>query len=69
MESLIDAVGYHLVPMYRVIGLTAAVALLMLNLVGILKMALDIVIMAIAIARIRGCGWWLMGAFWAFYFR
>jgi hypothetical protein len=63
-ESLIDAVGYHLVPMYRVIGPTAALALLLLFLVGILRMLLDIVIRAIMIARIRGCGWWLMGAFW-----
>ena len=63
-ESLIDAVGYHLVPMYRVIRPTAAVALLVLFLVGILRMLLDIVIRVIAIARIRGCGWWLMGAFW-----
>ena len=63
-ESLIDAVGYHLVPMYRVIRPTAAVELLVLFLVGILRMLLDIVIRAIAIARIRGCGWWLMGAFW-----
>jgi hypothetical protein len=62
-ESLIDAVGYHLVPMYRVIGPTAAVVLLVLFLVGILRMLLDIVIRAIAIARVRGCGWWLMGAF------
>ena len=38
---LIDAVGYHLVPMYRVIGPTAAVALLVLFLVGILRMLLD----------------------------
>jgi hypothetical protein len=36
-ESLIDAVGYHLVPMYQVIRLTAAVALLVLFLVGILR--------------------------------
>jgi hypothetical protein len=62
-ESLIDAVGYHLVPINRVIGPTAAVALLVLFLVGILRMLLDIVIRAIAIARVRGCGWWLMGAF------
>jgi hypothetical protein len=55
-ESLIDAVGYHLVPMYRVIGPTAAMALLVLFLVGILRMLLDIVIRAIAIARVRGCG-------------
>jgi hypothetical protein len=63
-ESFIDAVGNHLVPMYRVIGPTAAVALLVLFLVGILRMLLDIVIRAIAIVRIRGCGWWLMGALW-----
>jgi hypothetical protein len=68
-ESLIDAVGYHLVPMYRVIGPTAAVALLVLFLVGILRMLLDIVIRAIAIARVRGCRWWLMGAFWGTLFQ
>jgi hypothetical protein len=39
------------------------VALLVLFLVGILRMLLDIVIRAIAIAKVRGCGWWLMGAF------
>jgi hypothetical protein len=52
-----------------VIGPTAAVALLVLFLVGILRMLLDIVIRAIAIARIRGCGWWLMGAFWGTQFQ
>jgi hypothetical protein len=47
-ESLIDAIGYHLVPMYRVIRPTAAVALLVLFLVSILRMLQDIVIRAIA---------------------
>ena len=46
------------------IGPTAAVALLVLFLVGILRMLLDIVIRAIAIARVRGCGWWRMEAFY-----
>jgi hypothetical protein len=55
--------------MYRVIGPTAAVALLVLFLVGILRMLLDIVIRAIAIAKVRGCGWWLMGAFWGTLFQ
>jgi hypothetical protein len=54
--------------MHRVICLTAAVALLILFLVGILRM-LDIVIRAIAIARVRGCGWWLIGAFWGILFQ
>ncbi len=41
-----------------------AVALLKLFLMGILRMTLDIVIRAIAIARVRSCGWWLIAAFW-----
>ena len=40
-----------------------------LFLVGILRMLLDIVIRAIAIARVQGCGWWLMGAFWGTLFQ
>jgi hypothetical protein len=67
--NLIDAVGYYLVPMYRVIDPAAAVALLILLLVGILRMTLDIVIGAMVIARVRGCGWWLMGAFWGTLFQ
>ncbi len=57
--------GHHLVLMYRVIGPSAAVALM----VGILRMLLDIVIRAIMTLRIRGCGWWLMGAFWGTLFQ
>jgi hypothetical protein len=63
-ESLIDAMGYHPVLMYRVIGPSVAVALMILFLEGILRITLDIVIRAVTIARIRGCRWWLMGAFW-----
>ncbi len=55
--------------MYRVISPMAAVALLILFLVGIPRITLDIVIRAIAIEKVRGCGWWLMGAFWGPYFR
>jgi hypothetical protein len=55
-ESLTDTTGCHLVPMYQVIGLSVTVALLMLLLVSTLRMALDIVIQAIATARARSCG-------------
>jgi hypothetical protein len=50
--------------MYQVIGLSVTVALLILLLVSNLRMAPDIMIRAIAIARARSCGWWLMRAFW-----
>ncbi len=41
----------------------------MLFLVGIVRMLLDIVVRAVAIAKVRGCGWWLMGAFWELLFQ
>ncbi len=55
--------------MYRVICPTAAVALLVLFMVVILRMLLEILIRVIPIARIRGCGWWLMEAFWGTLFQ
>ena len=66
---LVDAVGHHLVPMYRFIGPTATMALVVLFLIGVVRMLLDIVIRAVAIAKVRGCGWWLMGAFWGTLFQ
>ncbi len=41
-----------MVPMYRMIGPTAVGALLVLFLMGILRMLLDIVVRAIAIAKV-----------------
>jgi hypothetical protein len=58
-----------LVPMYRFIGPAATIALIVLFLVGIVRMLLDIVVRAVAIAKVRGCGWWLMGAFWGTLFQ
>jgi hypothetical protein len=55
--------------MYRFIGPTATMALIVLFLVGVARMLLDIVIRAVVIAKVRGCGWWLMGAFWGTLFQ
>jgi hypothetical protein len=49
---LVDAVGHHLVPMYRFIGPTATIALVVLFLIGVARMLLDIVIRAVAITRV-----------------
>jgi hypothetical protein len=64
-ESLTNTVECRLVPMYQLIGLSVAVALLMLLLMSILRMVLDIMIQVITMLRVRSCGWWLMGAFWS----
>jgi hypothetical protein len=52
-----------------VISLSVAVALLILLLMGVLRMALDIVIRAITIAIVKSCRWWLIGAFWGVLFQ
>jgi hypothetical protein len=67
-DSLIDAVGYHLVPMYSVIGPTAA-ALLGPVPAGHFQDAVGHCDRAIVIARVRECRWWLMGAFWGTLFQ
>ncbi|MFN9907572.1 MAG: hypothetical protein ACK56F_15850, partial [bacterium] len=64
-----DVGGFHLVPLYRLLGPTAMIAILILYLVGIVRMMLDIVVRAIAIARVRGCGLWLLGALWGTLFQ
>jgi hypothetical protein len=68
-DHLMDVVGFHLVPLYRLLGPTAVIAILILFLMGIIRMLLDIVIRAIAIARVRGCGFWLLGALWGTVFQ
>jgi hypothetical protein len=68
-DHLVDVVGFHLVPLYRLLGPTAIIAILVLFLMGIIRMLLDIVIRAIAIARVRGCGLWLLGALWGTLFQ
>jgi hypothetical protein len=68
-DHLVDVVSFHLVPLYRLLGPTAVIAILILFLVGIIRMLLDIVIRAIAIAQVRGCGLWLLGALWGTLFQ
>ncbi len=62
-ESLIDAVGYHLVPMYRVIGDDCSGGAACAIPGGHLEDAAGHRDQGNRIARVRGCGWWLMGAF------
>jgi hypothetical protein len=68
-DHLVDVVGFHLVPLYRLLDPTAVIAILILFLVGIIRMLLDIVIWAIPIARLQGCGLWLLGVLWGTVFQ
>ncbi len=59
-----NAVGYQLIPLYRLIGQTAVIVILVMFIVGMVRMLLDILVRAIVIARVRRCRFWMFGALW-----
>ena len=56
--------GYHLIPLYWLVGPTAVIIILIMFIVGMVRMLLDIIVRAIIIAWMRGCGFWMFGALW-----
>jgi len=60
----VNAVGYQMIPLYRLIGPAAVIVILVMFIVGMVRMLLDILVRAIVIARVRGCGFWMFGALW-----
>ena len=63
-DQIASSVGYHLVPLYRLVGPTAIIIIFVMFIVGGVRMLVDIFVRAIVIARVRGCGFWLFGALW-----
>ena len=63
-DQIANAVGYHLIPLYRLVGPTAIIIIFIMFIVGGVRMLVDILVRAIVIARVRGCGFWLFGALW-----
>ncbi len=51
-DQIVNAVGYRLIPLYRLIGPTAVIVLLVMFIVGMARMLVDIVVRAIIIARV-----------------
>jgi hypothetical protein len=56
--------GYHLIPLYWLVGPTAVIIILIMFIVGMVRMLLDIIVRAIIIAWMCGCGFWMFGALW-----
>jgi hypothetical protein len=63
-NQIVDAVGYHLIPPYRLIGPTAVIIILIMFIVGMVRMLLDILVRAIVIVRVRLCRFGMFGALW-----
>jgi hypothetical protein len=60
----VNAVGYQLIPLYRLIGPTAVMVILVMFIVWVARMLLDILVRAVIIAKVRGCGFWMFRALW-----
>jgi hypothetical protein len=60
----VNAVGYQMILLYRLIGPATVIVILVMFIMGMVRMLLDILVRAIVIARVRGCGFWMFGALW-----
>jgi hypothetical protein len=61
-DQIVNAVGYRLIPLYRLIGPTAVIVILVMFVLGMARMLIDVLVRAIIIARVRGWGFWMFGA-------
>ncbi len=63
-DQIVNAVGYQLIPLSRLIGQAAVIVILVLFIVSMVRMLLDILVRAIFIPRVHGCWFWMFGALW-----
>jgi hypothetical protein len=63
-DQIMDAVGYHLIPLYWLVEPAAVIIILVMFIVGMVRMLLEIMVRAMVIAHLHGCGFWMFGALW-----
>jgi hypothetical protein len=68
-DVIIDAVGWSLIPLYRLVGPSAVILILGLFFLSLLRIFVTVIFRAVAIFRARGAGVWLLGAFWSLPFQ
>jgi hypothetical protein len=62
-EAIIDMIGLSYVPLYRFIGLASMIVILILFFVGITRLVFTVLFRAVVLGCTRGCGYWIMAAF------
>ncbi len=68
-SSIIDIVGASFFPLYSVVGPMVFFVSLMLLVWGVFRLMVTVLIRAIIIVRCKGCGIWVMTAFWGTLFQ
>ncbi len=65
--SLIDLVGVSFFPLYKVVGPMIFFLSLLLLVWGGLRLIITIFLRLVIIVRYKGCGIWVLTAFWGLY--
>jgi hypothetical protein len=68
-SSIIDIMGASFFPLYSVVGPMVFFVSLMLLVWGVFRLVVTVLIRAIIIIRCKGCGVWVMTAFWGTLFQ
>ncbi len=67
--QIVDLIGLAFVPLYFLFGPPAITIVFIIFAVGLVKLVLTITIRAVAILRTRGCGLWILAAFYGTLFQ
>ncbi len=67
--SLIDLIGVSFFPLYKVVGPMIFFLSLLLLIWGGLRLIITIFLRAVIIVRYKGCGIWVLTAFWGTLFQ
>jgi hypothetical protein len=62
-EAIIDMIGLSFIPLYRIIGPASMIVIFILFFVGVTRLVLTVLFRAIVLGRTKGCGYWIMAAF------
>jgi hypothetical protein len=62
-EAIIDMIGLSFIPLYRIIGPASMIVIFILFFVGMTRIIITILFRVIVLGRTRGCGYWIMAAF------
>ena len=67
--QIVDLIGLAFVPLYFIFGPPAITIVFIIFSVGLVKLVLTITIRAVAILKARGCGLWILAAFYGTLFQ
>jgi hypothetical protein len=62
-EAIIDMIGLSFIPLYRIIGPASMIIIFILFFVGVTRLVFTVLFRAIVLGRTKGCGYWIMAAF------